>query len=136
MNTEDMDTLPEAPDQNRLVGQRLRAIREARGCSKTTLGKALRISSQQVHKYETGENRITAGRLMQAATYLGVSLGTFFGPNPAYINVNGLSDRFIIALDDAMVLGRAANSNLAELAKIVREMEDVRAELLKYWPEG
>ena len=52
--------------------------------NQTTLGDVLGITFQQVHKYETGENRIGASTLQHIAEILQVSVAFFFeGDMPA-----------------------------------------------------
>src|SRR3954462_12402063 len=65
---------PKRPDQiDRVVGQRLRKIRQAAGMSQSALGQAGGITFQQVQKYENGMNRISVGRLLQLAKALGTT---------------------------------------------------------------
>jgi transcriptional regulator with XRE-family HTH domain len=59
------------------VAKRVRALRLQRGISQTELGGVLDVTFQQVQKYETGTNRISAGRLQQIAEVLDVPV-TFF----------------------------------------------------------
>ena len=49
--------------------------------NQTGLGKALGISFQQVHKYESGIDRIAAGTLQKIGGVLGIHPGEFFGEN-------------------------------------------------------
>ena len=60
------------------VGERIRERRTALGLTQEHLAKALDISYQQVQKYETGANRVSAGRLYEIATKLGVEVSFFF----------------------------------------------------------
>ncbi|GJD59426.1 helix-turn-helix domain-containing protein [Methylobacterium dankookense] len=60
------------------VGNRIALLRSASGMSQTMLAHALGISFQQVQKYETGKNRIGAGRLRAIADRLGVPVSVFF----------------------------------------------------------
>lgn len=62
------------------VGARIGLRRSALGLSQSALAQQLGISFQQVQKYETGQNRISASRLHHAATVLGTSVETFFPP--------------------------------------------------------
>ncbi len=62
------------------VGARIGLRRSALGLSQSALAQQLGISFQQVQKYETGQNRISASRLHRAATVLGTSVDTFFPP--------------------------------------------------------
>lgn len=61
-----------------VVGQRIRARRIARGLSQTELGNAIGVRFQQVQKYESGANRVSASRLWAIADVLGVEVGYFF----------------------------------------------------------
>ena len=60
------------------VGARLRALRAARGVSQTKLGDKLGITFQQVQKYETGTNRISASKLYDISRILNVQPNYFF----------------------------------------------------------
>ena len=62
------------------VGARIGLRRSALGLSQSALAQQLGISFQQVQKYETGQNRISASRLHRAASVLGTSVETFFPP--------------------------------------------------------
>lgn len=62
-----------------LVGQRVRAIRLARGMSQTALAEKVGVTFQQIQKYEKGVNRIGSGRLKRVATVLGVGIASLFG---------------------------------------------------------
>lgn len=63
---------------DRLVGDRIRRRRILIGLTQDQLGEALGISYQQVQKYETGANRVSAGRLYQIAETLQTSVAWFF----------------------------------------------------------
>jgi transcriptional regulator with XRE-family HTH domain len=59
------------------IGQKIRALRVAKGVSQTTLGDGLGVTFQQVQKYERGTNRVSAGRLQKIAVMLNTPI-TFF----------------------------------------------------------
>lgn len=61
-----------------LVGKRMRARRHAMGISQTELGDAIGVKFQQIQKYETGANRVSASRLWAVAEKLGVDVVYFF----------------------------------------------------------
>jgi transcriptional regulator with XRE-family HTH domain len=61
-----------------LVGARIRILRQRRKMSQTELGKTLGVTFQQVQKYENGRNRVSASKLHQVATALGVSISEIF----------------------------------------------------------
>lgn len=67
-----------ATEVDHTVGNRIALLRSASGMSQTMLAHALGISFQQVQKYETGKNRIGAGRLRAIADRLGVPVAVFF----------------------------------------------------------
>jgi len=60
------------------VGRQVRLRRKMLGMSQSTLAQAIGITFQQVQKYESGTNRIGAGRLQHIAGILGVSVPFFF----------------------------------------------------------
>ena len=62
------------------VGARISLRRSAMGLSQTALAQRIGISFQQVQKYETGQNRISASRLHRVATVLATSVEAFFPP--------------------------------------------------------
>lgn len=74
-------------DVDRLVGRNLRALRLAAGLSLQELAGRIGLSHQQLQKYETGSNRLSAGLLPAFAEALGVDVATFFedadAPSPA-----------------------------------------------------
>jgi transcriptional regulator with XRE-family HTH domain len=60
------------------VGTRIRLQRIMRGLTQSELAERVGISFQSVQKYERGENRVSASRLHEFATALGVSEQFFF----------------------------------------------------------
>lgn len=69
------------------VGQRLRMRRMMTGLSQEKLGNAIGVSFQMVQKYERGDCRVGASRLMKIAQALTVPVAFFFdgfaGATPA-----------------------------------------------------
>lgn len=63
---------------DRHVGERIRARRAMLGLTQEDLAKALGLSYQQVQKYETGGNRISAGRLYEIARLLDADVADFY----------------------------------------------------------
>jgi len=61
------------------VGGRIRTRRLLRGMTQDTLASRLGVSFQQLQKYETGFNRVSASRLSEIANNLGVPIAYFFG---------------------------------------------------------
>jgi len=60
------------------VGRQMRARRELRGLPQKELARQLGISFQQVQKYESGANRISASKMWQLCDVLEVEPGYFF----------------------------------------------------------
>ncbi len=63
---------------DRHVGMRLQLRRTMMGVSRAQLARVLGVTQQQVHKYETGVNRLSAGVLHVIAVTLDVPVGFFF----------------------------------------------------------
>ena len=60
------------------VGQKLKQARTLRRYSQTDVARQLKLSFQQVQKYEIGSNRIAASRLFELSKILGVTTSYFF----------------------------------------------------------
>jgi transcriptional regulator with XRE-family HTH domain len=60
------------------VGSRVRLRRMLVGMSQEKLGEQLKLTFQQVQKYEKGSNRIGASRLFQISQILGVPVQFFY----------------------------------------------------------
>lgn len=60
------------------VGQRIRRRRWMLGITQQQLGDAVGIKFQQIQKYETGMNRVSASRLYDIATALDIPVAFFF----------------------------------------------------------
>lgn len=75
---------PYAENADAYVGAQIRARRAALGLTLTQLAAMLGIRHQQLQRYETGDNRISAGFLFLVARALGVDTAFFF---------RGLSDQ-------------------------------------------
>jgi transcriptional regulator with XRE-family HTH domain len=64
------------------VGARVRQRRTLLGMTQTKLGDALGLTFQQVQKYESGTNRVSASRLYDLSRVLDVSIEHFFEDMP------------------------------------------------------
>ena len=60
------------------VGSRMRQRRRMLGMTQDTLAKAVSIRFQQVQKYESGANRVSASRLWALSKILDVPIAWFF----------------------------------------------------------
>ena len=112
------------------IGQRIRQRRTELGLTQDQLARALGISYQQVQKYETAANRVSAGRLYELACEFGVEISYFFegiesigaaaprshgGHNRAAIDLV----RNFLALEDEALRGAVSG-----LLKALREQRD------------
>ena len=69
----------EQADQiDRHIGLRIREHRENIGMTQGDLARAAGVSYQQIHKYEQGTNRISAGRLGLIAQIFETSVAAFY----------------------------------------------------------
>ncbi|MDG1469985.1 MAG: helix-turn-helix transcriptional regulator [Ascidiaceihabitans sp.] len=68
--------MPHAVDVH--VGKRIRQRRWLIGMTQQTLAESVGIKFQQIQKYETGANRVSASRLWDIAEVVGVPVSFFF----------------------------------------------------------
>jgi len=88
---------------DRIVGRNIRICRTKAGLSLTELGKAVGKTFQQLQKYETGTNRISASTLYIMAQTLNVSPLAFYaglktGKNSGSSIVDLVDDRYAVRL--------------------------------------
>ncbi len=85
------------------VGKRVRQRRWMVGYSQQQLGEAVGIKFQQIQKYETGMNRISASRLWDIAETLGVPITFFFeGYEGAELEIEIIRDETSSAKGDLL----------------------------------
>jgi ribosome-binding protein aMBF1 (putative translation factor) len=63
---------------DKIIGANIRRFRNERGLSQTALGRLLRITFQQIQKYESGLNSIAAARIPALCEALDISLEELF----------------------------------------------------------
>lgn len=64
------------------VGRQLRTARNLRGYSQAAVAEYIRLSFQQVQKYENAGDRMSASRMYQVAKFLGLPPSFFFDGLP------------------------------------------------------
>ena len=92
------------------------------GLTQQQLAKRIGVTYQQAHKYETGVNRITAGRLYQIAQVLGTDVSYFFGeagPKPQFEPSGRQRAMIELARNFAHLPSRRHQEALAELARVL-----------------
>jgi transcriptional regulator with XRE-family HTH domain len=67
---------------DKYIGARMREQRLALSISQEQLGRKLGVSFQQIQKYESGKNRVSAARLFVICKALNVSLSSMFEHDP------------------------------------------------------
>ena len=103
------------------VGSRIRLRRTLLGMSQERLGEALGLTFQQVQKYETGVNRVSASRLFDLSRVLDVPIGFFFDDVPDVV----LSRRETVELVGAYyrILDPAVRQRVLDLIKSLGSVE-------------
>ncbi len=111
-------------DVDRWVGQRMRERRVMLGLTQQQMAELIGVTYQQAHKYETGINRIAAGRLYLIAKTLGVDVGYFFeGLGDAADFKPSPQQRLLLELarSFAAVPSRRQQEALCALARVLAE---------------
>ena len=117
-----------------LIGSRVREARHEAGISQQELAAKMGITYQQLQKYETGQDRIVASRLMTVAKHTDKNLYYFFdAPMPAEILAEMSQERIEECYDlfDAMldVLPRKVKAALTVIVLQFLQYEDERQKL-------
>ena len=67
------------------VGTRIKLRRTQMGLSQEKLGDAIKVTFQQIQKYERGVNRVGASRLFDLSVVLNVPVGFFYDDMPGVL---------------------------------------------------
>jgi transcriptional regulator with XRE-family HTH domain len=119
-----------AQDVDRHVGARMRERRVMLGLTQQQMAELIGVTYQQAHKYETGINRISAGRLYQIARALGVEISYFFEdvePGSGVTRTQELmpQQRMLLELarNFAAIKSRKHQEALCHLARVLSDSE-------------
>ncbi len=120
-----------AIDVDHYVSLRIRQRRIMLGLTQQQMAELIGVTYQQAHKYETGINRISAGRLYQIAQALGVEVGYFFeeltGDQPARPSEPQLmpQQRMLLELarNFSAVASRKHQEAICNLARVLANVE-------------
>lgn len=123
-----------ALDVDRYVSMRIRQRRIMLGLTQQQMAELIGVTYQQAHKYETGINRISAGRLYQIARALGVEISYFFedvepgGGGPARSQELMPQQRMLLELarNFASIKSRKHQEALCHLARVLSDSESRR----------
>ncbi|MGI9411582.1 MAG: helix-turn-helix domain-containing protein [Hyphomicrobiaceae bacterium] len=113
------------------LGRRLKLRRTLLGLTQEQVASACELSFQQIHKYETGQSKISTRRLIQFSTVLDVPVAWFFeGLDSDDVTPQELDS---VPLDKAIarliattkkIKSRRRIRQLVEFAKVLAEEED------------
>lgn len=108
------------------VGQRIRHRRWTIGMTQQQLAEAVGIKFQQIQKYETGMNRVSASRLWDIALAMDVPVAFFFeglaeeGPTAAELDL--IADKEALQLIRAYYsIPEAQRRQIFELARVLSQ---------------
>ncbi len=107
---------------DREVGARIRAARLKVGLTQSQLAAAVGLSFQQVQKYESGANRVSASTLVRLARALNTTvIGLFPDPDtPAAVDVTNYPDGADLA-ESFAAMSPARRTLLVEIARTFAE---------------
>lgn len=122
--------MPSTDELDRSIGDRIKTARLRRQMTLAALAAELGLTYQQIHKYETGRNRISASTLFKVADCLGVDLTFFFSKDagscdgkPAGTVPNSLGDEEL-----RVALSRVEDGEVREkLTELVNVLADAAA---------
>ena len=80
------------------LGARLRAARSAAGLSLEELAGRVELSVQQIHKYESGTNRIAVSRLLEICDALNIEFSALLRSGNSYVGGAGATPEELAAL--------------------------------------
>ena len=109
------------------VGKRIRHRRWMVGMTQQQLADKVGIKFQQIQKYETGMNRVSASRLWDIADALGVTISFFFeglaeGANVAQAGTDMMADKEALELVRSYyAIPEAQRRRLFDLARVLSE---------------
>ena len=78
--------------RDKVIGERIRFLRQVAGMTLEEVAKKLEISAQQMQKYETGINKISASRIEMLSEILNLPISIFFDDKKGWQYVDMLSE--------------------------------------------
>lgn len=83
---------------DKFIGAKIKMYRSMRGLNQRELSDELNLNFQQIQKYEKGESKIRASKLLKAAKILNIPIECFF-EGYEKIPVDGINDTSILGLE-------------------------------------
>ena len=93
------DTVKQPTDVDRYVGMQVRSARRELKLTQDELGQMLKITFQQVQKYERGVNRISSGKLYEIAHVLKRPLEYFYPEHTGEIDEDNVRTEDLLRSD-------------------------------------
>ena len=119
---------PQAREVDRYIGGRIRERRILLGLTQHQLSKIIDVTYQQLHKYEHGINRLSAGRLFDIAMALGTPIAWFFEnvpPEGGFVEMAPRERRRLeFARNFALIENEKHREAVSEFARILALGED------------
>ncbi|WP_375412604.1 helix-turn-helix domain-containing protein [uncultured Bradyrhizobium sp.] len=116
-------------DIDALIGERVRSNRIHANISQNVLGEALGVTFQQVQDYETGADRIGAGRLLKIAEVLECDVVNFFdGINGGGIGAGTPFAKFMSAKEGVALVEAMLKIENPALRRMVIDIAEKLAE--------
>ncbi len=106
---------------NFALGRRLIVLRQSRKMSQDRLGNLLGVSSQQIYKYETGENRVPPERIHACAGIFKVPVGYFYGEYETDQTQGGLNKDILVMASELLELPPRIRKSVYSLSQIINE---------------
>jgi transcriptional regulator with XRE-family HTH domain len=114
------------------IGRKIRTLRLERGLSQSRLADGIGLSFQQLQKYESGANRVSAARLQRIAELLSVPVTVFYGVTGPRVKKNEGRDAFVylqargavrVARAFSGISSRAIKNALVVLVEALRDKD-------------
>jgi transcriptional regulator with XRE-family HTH domain len=122
------------PDElavDKIIGRNLRAFRLQKNMSQTQIAEAVKLTFQQVQKYENGTNRISGSRMAQFCQLLNVTPSDFFNGVPGINRKAGggaLDTRFLATKEGVAISQAFPKIESRDHRRIVVELIESLAE--------
>lgn len=104
---------------NSYIGRKIKSLRQERGLSQKDLADKFKqkISSQQVQKYESGTNQMSAARLLETLMILDIDIGNFFSD---YYK-NETCNKFRLASNNLL---KISDDEIIKITSILQKLKD------------
>lgn len=118
---------------DRDIGRRIRRRRRLLGLTQLQLGHAVGMRLQQIQKYESGVNRVSAGKLFQIATALRAPMSYFFEGQPNPVSSGAIVSTLSLEPAVGEALDRRGTIELVRAFALLNELR--RCKLLEFAKE-